>query len=94
MNAPTSLHCPNALDMAAPEFDLRHLPAPEPMLLALEATDALEPGRAIQVLTPHTPLPLLELLSARGLQTLVFALPGGEARVLIRRPEHDGTPGD
>ena len=79
--------------MAAPEFDLRYLCAPEPMLLALEAADALEPGQTIQVLTPRMPIPLLELLTARGMQTLAFALPSGEARILIRRPGHDDASG-
>ncbi|MBN8715671.1 DUF2249 domain-containing protein [Thermomonas sp. S9] len=48
-------------------LDLRALPAPEPLLLALAAADALQPGQAVEVLTPQLPVPLLEALEARGL---------------------------
>ena len=34
---------------------------------ALAAADALQPGQALEVLTPLLPLPLLEALEARGL---------------------------
>ena len=48
-------------------LDLRDLPAPEPLQRALAAVDALQPGQALEVLTPLLPLPLLEALEARGL---------------------------
>ena len=48
-------------------LDLRALPAPEPLLQALAAADALQPGQALEVLTPLLPAPLLEALEARGL---------------------------
>lgn len=49
-------------------LDLRDLPAPEPLLQALAAADALQPGQALEVLTPLLPAPLLEALDARGLR--------------------------
>ncbi|WP_256646754.1 DUF2249 domain-containing protein [Thermomonas paludicola] len=48
-------------------LDLRDLPAPEPLVRALAAADALQPGQALEVLTPLLPSPLLEALAARGL---------------------------
>lgn len=53
---------------AVKRLDLRALPAPEPLLQALAAADALQPGQAVEVLTPLLPLPLLEALDARGLR--------------------------
>ena len=53
---------------------------------ALAAADALQPGQALQVLTPLLPTPLLEVLHARGLQVTAALLAGGGACVLIRRP--------
>lgn len=80
-------------DRAPTELDLRRLPSPEPMLRALAAADALAPGQAVQVLTPLLPLPLLEVLAARGLHASASVLAAGGARVLIRRPDGDGTAG-
>lgn len=71
------------------ELDLRHLPAPEPMQRALDATEALLPGQSVSVLTPMVPTPLLEMLAARGLLTTVSPLAGGAARVLIHCPDPD-----
>jgi hypothetical protein len=71
------------------ELDLRGLPSPEPMMRALAAADALQPGQALQVLTPLLPTPLLDVLQARGLQVTAALLPGGGARVLIRCPLDD-----
>ena len=68
------------------ELDLRELPAPEPMLRALAAADALLPGQSVQVLTPLLPTPLLDLLQARGLQVTATLLADGGASVLIRCP--------
>ena len=48
-------------------LDLRDLPAPEPLLQALAAADALQPGQTVEVLTPVLPAPLLEALALRGL---------------------------
>jgi hypothetical protein len=76
-------------DAVLPELDLRWLPSPEPMLRALAVADALLPGQAVQVLTPLLPTPLLDALASRGMQTTVFALPTGGARVLIRYPGGD-----
>jgi len=52
---------------ALSELDLRGLPAPEPLLQALAAADALAPGTALRVWTPLLPWPLLQALSERGL---------------------------
>ncbi|WP_257389502.1 DUF2249 domain-containing protein [Tahibacter caeni] len=53
---------------AVPELDLRGLPAPEPLLQALAAADALAPGGLLRVWTPLLPLPLLQALAERGLR--------------------------
>lgn len=75
---------PGAANM--PEFDLRDLAAPEPLLRALEAADALAPGACVSVLTPLLPYPLLAVLVERGLEADAEALPEGGARVRIGRP--------
>lgn len=85
--------CAVALGAELHELDLRWLPCPEPMQRALAAADALAAGQVVQLLTPLLPTPLLEVLTARGLQTRVFMLPSGGARLLIRRPGHDDTAG-
>ena len=74
-------------------LDLRALPAPEPMMRALAAAEALEPGQALEVLTPLLPMPLLDALAARGLRARAELLPSGGARVAIRRPDRDGPVG-
>lgn len=71
---------------AVTTLDLRDLPAPEPMLRALEAADALHPGERVVVLTPLLPQPLLEVLAARGLQWQATACAQGGARVEISCP--------
>jgi TusA-related sulfurtransferase len=69
-----------------PEHDLRQLPCPLPLERALALVDALAPGQAVRVLTPQRPLPLLDLLAARGLQVTTALLTDGGARLLIQRP--------
>ena len=69
------------------DLDLRDLPAPEPLERALAAADALAPGAELVVLTPLLPLPLLQLLDARGFRTRADWLADGTARVVIRRPQ-------
>lgn len=71
-------------------LDLRGLPAPEPLLQALAAADALEPGQAIEVLTPMLPTPLLEALEARGLRWRAESAAEGGVCVAIQRPGADG----
>lgn len=74
------------------ELDLRALPMPEPLERALAAADALAPGELLSVLTPWMPVPLLQALAERGMQTGVESLPNHEARVWIRRPvPHDAA---
>jgi hypothetical protein len=80
---------PEASDMqpvAACELDLRDLPAPEPMLRALAAVDALAPGAVLVLWTPMRPVPLLQLLAERGLQACTQVLADGTARVEIAWP--------
>ncbi|HSR64967.1 MAG TPA: DUF2249 domain-containing protein [Xanthomonadaceae bacterium] len=69
-----------------PVLDLRALPAPEPLVRALAAADALAPGARLEVLTPMLPLPLLQQLLARGLRANAELLADGSARVCVRRP--------
>lgn len=69
-----------------PYLDLRHLAAPEPMLRALAASEALASGDSLVVLTPQLPMPLLQLLEARGLEASADLLQDGSAHVRVRRP--------
>lgn len=74
-------------------LDLRALPAPEPMMRALEAADALLPGQTVELLTPLLPTPLLDLLANRRLHVRAEMLPAGGARVWVHRPDDDGPTG-
>lgn len=70
------------------ELDLRGLPAPEPMLRALDAADALAPGERLTVVAPMFPRPLLMELAELGFD----AQPeppraDGSVRVRISRPD-------
>lgn len=67
------------------ELDLRSLVAPEPMVRALAAADALAADATLVVLTPLLPLPLLQLLAERGFHARALPLADGAARVTIRR---------
>jgi hypothetical protein len=71
---------------AAGDLDLRALPAPEPMVRALAATDTLEPGATLVLWTPVLPLPLLQMLAARDLESTVEMFADGTARVTVRHP--------
>ncbi|MCM2338042.1 MAG: DUF2249 domain-containing protein [Lysobacter sp.] len=71
-------------------LDLRGRPAPEPLLQALAAAEALAPGEGVEVLTPMLPTPLLEALAARGLRWQAESALDGGVRVAIQRPAADG----
>ena len=55
--------------MNLPDLDLRHLTAPEPLLRALAAADALGVGDSVAVLTPMLPV-LPSPTPATRLQTI------------------------
>lgn len=67
-------------------LDFRHLPAPEPLVRALAAADALQSGQALEVLTPLLPAPLLEVLDTRGLRWRSEPCADGGVRVVIVCP--------
>lgn len=69
------------------ELDLRGLPAPEPLLRALDAVDTLSPGQGLTLLTPLLPRPLLAELDARGLRWQVSDCADGGTRIHVERPE-------
>lgn len=74
------------------ELDLRHLDAPEPMLRALAAADALAPGEWLVVVTPRLPNPLLIELARSGyLAEVEPAASDGSVRVHIARPDDAET---
>lgn len=74
------------------EIDLRSLCAPEPLLRALAAADALAPGEAVAVLTPMLPRPLLLELAQQGYETEPDAAQAdGSVRLVIRRPSDAQT---
>lgn len=64
-------------------LDLRDLPAPEPLLRALVAVDALACGAVLCVLTPMRPEPLLEQLRSRRLAYSVATHDGGGCAVTV-----------
>ena len=67
-------------------LDLRELPAPEPLIRALDAARRLQPGEALEVYTPLVPGPLLELLDEEGVHASVTRLDEGGACVRVHRP--------
>ena len=72
------------MDNPTPNFlDLRDLPAPEPLLRALAAVDALAAGAMLCVLTPMRPEPLLEHLRLRRIAHSVAAHEGGGCAVTV-----------
>lgn len=78
--------------ISAPELDLRHLAAPEPMLRALAAADALAPGEAVVIIAPMLPRPLLMELAQSGYHAEPeAAAPDGSVRVHIRRADDAET---
>jgi TusA-related sulfurtransferase len=79
--APESIEAP-----LVSELDLRDLPAPEPLLRALIAADALAAGDVLHVLTPLMPWPLLQALCERGLLHHTHDLADHGVRVVIERP--------
>jgi len=66
-------------------LDLRQLPAPEPLERAIAAADALSPGAKLEVWTPMLPVPLLQLLDARGFTACAELLKDGTARIVVAR---------
>lgn len=72
------------------EMDLRHLPAPEPMLRILQALPALEKGHRLLARTPFRPQPLLDRLALLGYRVEVGETKEGDAWVLVA--PSDGTP--
>ena len=68
-----------------PCLDLRHLQAPEPLERAMAAADALPPGARLEVWTPMLPIPLLQLLDARGFMACAELQEDGTTRIFIGR---------
>lgn len=64
-------------------LDLRDLPAPEPLMQALGAVEALGAGAVLRLLTPMRPLPLLEALKSRRLGYSVADCEGGGCAVTV-----------
>lgn len=72
------------------ELDLRHLPAPEPMLHALAAAAELVPGATLTIVAPRLPHPLLLELALLGFDAEPEApAADGSVRVRIRHPRDD-----
>lgn len=74
------------------ELDVRHLPAPEPMVRILDALASLGDGQALLARTPCRPQPLIDRLATMGYHVDVAVAAAGDAWVLIA-PE-DGRAGD
>lgn len=67
-------------------LDLRHLPAPEPLLRIERALTDLPAGAVLHTHTPMLPRPLLARLEAAGWRYALRLFPDGTAMVAIRRP--------
>lgn len=65
------------------ELDVRHLPAPEPMLRILDTLATLPHGTTLLARTPWRPQPLLDQLEADGYRVTVEVAPAGDALVRI-----------
>lgn len=77
---------------AAGLLDLRHLPAPEPLLHIERALSALPADAVLQAHTPMLPRPLLARLDAAGWRYALRLFPDGTAMVAIRRPAARAQP--
>lgn len=80
-SAPVDPVAADAVDVF--ELDLRHLPAPQPIVRILEALATLDDGQSLTAHTPCRPQPLLERLEADGYHVDVVAAPAGDAWVRI-----------
>ena len=69
-------------------LDLRRLPAPEPLLRALAASESLPAGVSLVLLTPWLPV-LVQLLEAQGLEAAVEMLQDETARIRVHRPARE-----
>lgn len=65
--------------------DLRDLPPPRPLEVALEELAALPAGACLHLVLVHEPLPLLALLPPRGIEWRVTTTAPGEVHVLLWR---------
>jgi TusA-related sulfurtransferase len=54
--------------MSEIRLDVRGLPPPEPLMRALEATAALQPGDELLLVTDRRPVHLLPILAERGFE--------------------------
>ncbi|MBF0181024.1 MAG: DUF2249 domain-containing protein [Magnetococcales bacterium] len=68
------------------ELDVRHLPAPEPMLRILQAVTTLPPGAVLRVTIGRVPHPLFPRLRERGLECGHEERADGTVLLSIRRP--------
>lgn len=66
-------------------LDLRHLPPPQPLEIALQELAALPRGTALRLVLVHEPLPLLALLPDRGIAWACRAVAEGEVHVTCWR---------
>lgn len=64
-------------------LDLRHLPAPEPMLRIFDALSTLGSSQTLIARTPCRPTPLIERLEADGYRVDVTLAATGDAWVKI-----------
>ena len=75
-----------ARDVSTRRLDLRGLPPPEPLTMALAAAENLAPGEAIRIVTERRPVHLLPILTERGFRIDGWPLPDGGHETVVRRP--------
>lgn len=59
----------------------------EPFAAIMESIGGLQPGEEFELLAPLEPIPLYQVLGARGFSHETEHLGGGDYRVLFRREE-------
>ena len=65
--------------------DLRDLPPPRPLEVALAELAALPAGACLHLVLIHEPMPLFALLPGRGIEWRVTTAAPGEVHVLLWR---------
>lgn len=68
-------------------LDVRDLEPPEPLVLALDAAQALPPGGYLRILPRHEPFPLYRMLEQDGFRHLIRHSADSPFEVLIWRAD-------
>jgi len=82
--------------MTQPHYDLDVRPilkaGGEPFSVIMEAVAALAPGQSLRLLASFKPLPLFQVLGARGFQPSAREIGGGDWEVIFTPVAEEGAP--